>query len=211
MLLRTSALVSLGAILVAVAGAKDKTKIILPADVLNAHTILVVIKPNAGEPLTDPMANRRAQEDVEKALMKWGRFDIAQEASTADLVIAVRTGTGRSLAPTLSGGPIDQRPVIFEPQDGNVRIGGQRGKPPDITQPSGGTPDGSPHVQTEVGSSDDSFEVYRGKIEYPLDSSPVWRYAGRDGLRLPDLPAVEQFRRVLDETAKAASKNKQRP
>ena len=62
MLLRTSALVSLGAILVAVAGAKDKTKIILPADVLNAHTILVVIKPNAGEPLTDPMANRRAQE-----------------------------------------------------------------------------------------------------------------------------------------------------
>ncbi|MBV9340567.1 MAG: hypothetical protein JO159_06720 [Acidobacteria bacterium] len=210
MLLRTSALVCLSALLTSVAVAKDKRKITIPADVLNARTVLVVIKPHAGEPLTDPMANHRAQEDVEKALMKWGRFDIAQEASTADLVIAVRKGTGRSLAPTLSGGPIDQRPVIFEPQDGNVRVGGQRGSPPDITQPSG-IPDRSPQIQTEVGSSDDSFEVYRGKIEYPLDSSPLWRYAGKDGLRSPDLPAVEQFRKVLDDAAKAANKNKQGP
>src|SRR6476646_9259843 len=74
--------------------AKDKSKTNLPADILNARTVLVVINPEAGESLTDPNANRRAQEDVEKALTKWGRFDLVMEARTADLVIAVRKGSG---------------------------------------------------------------------------------------------------------------------
>ena len=210
-MLRKSIFVCLGALLAPLAIAKDKGKVSIPADVLNAHTVLVVIKPNAGEPLTHPNANHQAQEDVEKALMKWGRFDLAMEGSTADLIIAVRKGTGQSVTPTVRGGPIDQRPVILEPQEGNIRLGGQRGKPPDITQPTAGTSDNSPHVQTEVGSSNDSFEVYRGKIEYPLDSSPVWRYTAKDALRSPDVPAVEQFRKAIDQAAKALSKKNQRP
>jgi hypothetical protein len=191
--------------------AKDKTKITIPGDVLNAHTVLVVIKPGAGEPLTDPNANHRAQEDVEKALIKWGRFDLALEPRTADLVIAIRNGNGKAVSPTIKGGPIDQRPVILEPQDGSIRIGGQHGKSPDVTRPDGGNSDTSPRVQTEVGSPDDSFEVYRGGVEYPLDSSPVWRYVAKDALRPPNIPAVEQFRKAIDEAAKAAAKKKPQP
>ncbi len=208
-MIRASILACITAVLVPLALAKDKATV--PADVLNAHTVLVVIKPGAGEPLTDPNSNHRAQEDVERALMKWGRFDLALEASTADLIIAVRKGSGQTVRPTLKGGPIDQRSVILEPQDGSIRIGGQRGKPPDVTQPTGGTSDTSPHVQTEVGPSDDTFEVYRGKIEYPLDSSPVWRFIAKDALRSPNVPAVEQFRKAIDEATKAANNKKQQP
>jgi hypothetical protein len=38
--------------------------------VWKAKTVLVVILPDAGEPTDDPLANRRAQEEVEKAFMK---------------------------------------------------------------------------------------------------------------------------------------------
>src|SRR6266498_3070998 len=97
------------------------TEVNLPADVLNAHTVLVVVNPQAGEQLTDPNANRQAQEDVEKALTRWGRFDLVMEARSADLVIAVRRGSGKTVTPTMKGGPIDQRPVILQPQDGSIR------------------------------------------------------------------------------------------
>jgi hypothetical protein len=68
------------------AGAKDKPRP-LPAQVLNAQTIFVAIDPYAGEPLSDPRANSSAREDVEKALMQWGRFRLVMEPSTADLIL----------------------------------------------------------------------------------------------------------------------------
>ena len=54
-----------------VAAAKDKKKVLLPDDVLEARTVLVVVDPDAGVALDDPLANRNAQEAVEKALMNW--------------------------------------------------------------------------------------------------------------------------------------------
>ncbi len=45
--------------------AKTKKKQLLPDYVLRAERVLVVIRPDAGEPLTTPTANRTAQEDVE--------------------------------------------------------------------------------------------------------------------------------------------------
>ena len=75
--------------------AKDKKKVLLPADVLQAQTVLVVIDPNAGIDAQNPNANRTAQEDVEKALMKWSRFSLALDARTADLIITVRKGSGK--------------------------------------------------------------------------------------------------------------------
>src|SRR5262250_72730 len=112
-MLRTRLLLPLVLALCLVAGAKDKKKVTLPYDVLQARTVLVVIAPGAGEPLNDPSANRRAQEDVERALMKWHRFDLAMDASTAhmdasikdmhastaDLVIVVCKGNGQTLRP----------------------------------------------------------------------------------------------------------------
>ncbi len=52
-----------------VAAARDKKKILLPDDVLEARTVLVVIDQGSGVSVDDPLANRKAQEDVEKALM----------------------------------------------------------------------------------------------------------------------------------------------
>jgi len=186
-------------------------KATLPSDVLYARTVLVVISPDAGEALSDPNANNVARENVEKALIKWGRFELVLETSTADLIIAVRTGSGRSVQPTLKGGPIDNRPVILQPQDGSIRIGGQRGRPPDVAQPTGGSADESPHAQMEIGPKDDTFEVYRGKIEYPLDSPPVWRMVAKNALRSPSVAAVDQFRKAIDETAKAVRNKKKHP
>ena len=202
---RMSILLSL-AFLLTVTYANAKDKVLLPADVLNAQTVLVVINPEAGEPLTDPGANSKAREDVEKALMKWGRFRLVLESQTADLVIAVRRGTGRTVSPTIRGGPVDNRSVILQPTDGSVRIGGQQGRPPDLNQPGMDTPqDTGPRIQTEVGASGDTLEVYRGGLEYPLDSSPVWRYVAKDALRSPAVPAIEQFRKAVDEAQKAAT------
>jgi hypothetical protein len=203
---RTSVVLSLALLLTNLAVAKDKNKVALPAYVLNAQTVLVVINPEAGEPLTDPTANRRAREDVERALMKWGRFRLALESQTADLVLAVRKGTGRAVTPTISGGPLDSRPVILQPEPGDIRIGGQRGRPPDLTQPGmGGPQDTGPRLGTEVGPSIDTLELYRGGVEYPLDSSPLWRYMAKDSLRPPAMPAVEQFRKAIEDAERIAA------
>jgi hypothetical protein len=75
------------------AGAKNKKKQLLTKDVVRAETVLVVIHPEAGEPLTSPRANRTAQEEVEKAIMKWGRFKLVMDAQTADLVMQFARGT----------------------------------------------------------------------------------------------------------------------
>ena len=63
--------VSLVATWAGIASAKKKEKAYLPDFVLKAKTVLVVIMPDAGEPIDDPSANRKAQEEVEKAFLKW--------------------------------------------------------------------------------------------------------------------------------------------
>src|SRR6266436_2610761 len=120
--------------LAVLASAKKKEKVLLPDYVLKAQTVVVLILPDTGEQMNDPFANRKAQEEVEKAIMKWGRFRLAQEAFTADLVIGVRKGTGKIANPTISGGPVDTRPGTSETTDSQIRVGVQHGRPPDGTQ-----------------------------------------------------------------------------
>jgi hypothetical protein len=207
---RISTLFLLALLLPPFVSAKDKSKVLLPADVLKAQTVLVVIYPEAGEPITDPGANRTAQEDVEKELLKWGRYRIVMEPLTADLVFAVRKGSGQAVSPTIKG--IDNRPVVLQPTEGGVRIGAQRGTSPSLTQPGVGGPQGTrPHVGKEVGPSEDMLEVYRGGVEYPLDSSPVWRFMAKDALLPPALPAVAQFQKAIDEAQKAAAQRQGKP
>jgi hypothetical protein len=181
--------------------AKNKKKQLLPDYVLRAERVLVVIHPDAGESLTSPMANRTAQDEVEKAITKWGRFNLAMDAQTADLVIAVRKG--HKSGPVISHSPVDDRPVIFQKGDGGTRAGGQQGHGPDLTEPMpGGPEDSGPRMGTQLGASEDSFEVYRGGVEYPLDVSPVWRYIAKDSLNAPQVVAVEQFRQAIEESEK---------
>src|SRR6266852_8732221 len=131
--------------------ANDKKKNLLPTYVLKAHTVQVVVEPGAGISVTDPAANRTAQEDVEKAIMKWGWLTPVMDTQTADLIITVRKGHGKLVEPTINGGPVNDRPVVLEPTDGGVRIGGRKGRPPDLTgSPTGGTQDPKPHPGVEM-------------------------------------------------------------
>ena len=187
------------------ASSKEKAKI-LPAQVLQAQTILVIINPDAGEPLNDPAANRNAREDVEKALLQWGRFRLAMETHTADLVLSVRKGTGRNATPTISGGPIDNRPVILQPGgEGGIRIGGQHGTPDPVT-----TKDQNPRPRagTEIGASEDTLELYLGGKDYPLDSAPIWRYSAQNALHPPKVPGIDELRKAINETEKATQQKK---
>ena len=194
-------------LLIPQADAKNKKKQTLPDDVLRAKTVLVVIHPQAGEPLTNPRANRTARDEVEKAIMKWGKFRLAMESQTTDLVIAVRKGHAKG--PTIRNSPTDDRPVIGQQTDGQIRVGVQRGHPPDLTDPGFGGPERrGPQVTNEVGPSEDLLEVYRGGAQYPLDWPPVWRYTAKDALKGPSVDAVEQFRKAIaDSEAQRRPKN----
>jgi hypothetical protein len=181
--------------------AKNKKKQLLPDDVLKARRVVVVIHPDASEALTNPMANRTAQGEVERAITKWGRFNLVMDAQTADLIIAVRKGN--KSGPIIGHSPADDRPVIFQPGIGDARVGQQQGRPPDLTAPfPGGSGNRGPQLGSQIGSSEDTFEVYRGGGEYPLDTSPVWRYIAKDALNAPQVAAVEQFRKAIEESEK---------
>jgi len=185
--------------------AKKKEKVLLPDFVLKAQTVVVLILPDAGEPMNDPFANRKAQEEVEKALMKWGRYRLTQDASTADLVIAVKKGSGKIANPTINGGPVDTRPGTIETTDNQIRIGAQQGRPPNGPESGDATgTSGRASPGMEVGSSDDMFEVFRADI-YAGHDAPVWQYVAKDGLKPPSVTAVEQFRKAVEESEKAAA------
>ena len=182
----------------AVAGGKKKD--LLPAYVLKARTVLVIIDPDAGTSMTAPQANKTAQEDVEKALMKWGRFAPVLAGMPADLVITVRKGSGKLVQPTIGGEPTNDRPVIVQQTDNAIHIGGQVGRPPDSQQ--GSPRDNKPHTQMEAAPPDDFFVVYEGNQGLHPDGPPVWHYSGKNALRSPDVPAVAEFRKIIEAALK---------
>jgi hypothetical protein len=180
--------------------AKNKKKQLLPEIVLRAERVLVVIPPDAVEGVTDPMANRTARDEVERAIRKWGRFNLVLDVNTADLIIAVRKGN--KSGPIISHSPVDDRPVTTLPSGGDARVGGLPGHPP-LTEPlPGGGGNRGPQLGSQIVSSDDAFEVYLGGGEYPLDSSPIWRYVAKSALSAPQVAAVEEFRKAIEDSEK---------
>ena len=191
----------------ALASAKDKKKALLPADVLNAKTVLVVVDPTAGVDAADPNANRLARVDVEQALDKWGRFRLVEDGYTADLVIMVRKGNGKMVQPTIGGTPINETPpVSVGSTPTSTRASGRWGGSGIPGDPSSaGNQPGTPHPQVEVGSSEDIFVVYRGNMDpnsSPLDTPAVWRFSAKNALASPSVPAVEAFRKLVVESEK---------
>jgi hypothetical protein len=193
----------------ALAAGKDKKKTILPADVLKARTVLVVVDPSAGVDLADPNANRIARADVEKALDQWGRFSLVQEGFTADLVMVVRKGNGKLAQSTIRGTPINGTPPVSggtttSPSETSARAGVRWGANPNDPS-SAGTRPSTPEPQLEAGAPLDTLAVYRGSTDpnvSPLDSPPVWRYTQKDALTSPSVPAVEAFRKQVAESEK---------
>ncbi|MGB6835578.1 MAG: hypothetical protein WCA94_14530 [Candidatus Acidiferrum sp.] len=192
--------------------AESKKKATLPAMVVKARTAIVLIDPNAGIPINAPLANTTAQDDVEKAILKWGRLSLAPTMSTADLVITVRKGNGKIVNQTIGGVPTNDRPVVVQPTDSGIHIGAQQGHPPDINQPQAG--DTTAHPETEVGSTEDAFLVYEGGAMNPnmnaLDRTPAWRYQAKDALHSPEVPAVDVFRKAIEEAEKQQQQQQQK-
>jgi hypothetical protein len=185
--------------------ANDKKKNVLPAYVLNARTVLVMIEPDAGAPITDLTGNKKALDDVERAISKWGWLTPVQDAQTADLIITIRKGHDRIVEPTIGGGPVNDRPVVIQSTDSSVRIAGrgrQSDPSADPTDPSRGPQNPSLHPQTEIGSANDSFSVYQGQVEHPLNRAPAWRFVGKNALHAPNVPAVTEFRKAVEEAQK---------
>ena len=204
---RTIALFAVVLLTTATGFAKDKKKSILPAYVLTARTVTVMIDPDAGVSVDDPRANEIARKDVEAALLTWGRFELRIGRPGADLIIVVRKGSGRVARPTISD-PRQNNPAgSITPIDGGLGVGVQHGQPPGQSGPVSGS--GSPHPQIEGGGSDDSFAVYRVDVDHPddaLDAPPAWRYVASDALQSPSVPAVDKFRQAIADAEKAAQK-----
>jgi hypothetical protein len=204
--IRVRALLTLVLLFTCFAAANTKKKESLPAEVLNAQTVVVLVDPDAGMSTSAPLANRTAQEDVEKALANWGRLKLVLiGGNNADLVITVRKGNGKIVQPTVSGEPTNDRPVVVVPSDSGIHIGVQQGRPPDSTQPP--PAETSPRLGGEVGATEDTFLVYAGGSgAAPLERAPVWRYVSKNGLHSPDVPAVAEFRKAVEAALKQQQK-----
>jgi hypothetical protein len=201
-------------VLVVQAIAKDK-KPIMPASVLQAETIAVIIEPGAGDSITGD--NKQAREEVESALRKWGRYDVQPFPENADLIVAVRRSSS-TLKPTI-GPPPNDRPVVLGPgtplPDGSMSttIGIGVGTPPPMTS-GPKRPPGLPG--TEAGPAEDTFEVYRGTANLPadvgppLDAPPLWRYIGKNALSAPNVKAVQEFRKAVEDATKAQNTQTQK-
>jgi hypothetical protein len=189
---------------------KDKKKVVLPADVLRAHNVLVVVDPTAGVDVQDPTANRVARVDVEQALMKWGRLSVVNDATTADLIITVRKGNGKVAQSTIGGTPVNGTPPVrvgstTTPTTSTTNASGRWGSSGVPGDPSNPENPSTPYPQVEIGSSQDMFVVYRGGGPDPLDAPAVWRHIAKDGLASPGVPAVEAFRKAIADAEKLAN------
>ena len=57
-----------------------------------------------------------------------------------------------------------QSPIIIQPGDGNIRLGGQQGRPPDLSNPGVGRP--SPDVEQQPTRS-----MVRGRVDAVVDAA----------------------------------------
>jgi hypothetical protein len=206
MLKRASALFAVS-LLVTLGFAKDK-KNALPAYVLSAKTVAIIIDPSAGISIDNPRANDEAQKDVEAALLSWGRFEPVMSPQTADLIIVLRRGSGRMMNETMPD-PGNDRVGGITPTGNGGSMGGQRGPQPGIAGgPGMGPGQQSPNSQAEIGQADDWFVVYKGGEEKPLEAPPAWRYVAMDALSPHLVPAVAVFRKAVENAEKAAAAKK---
>jgi hypothetical protein len=204
---KCSAIAAVIVLIACSAFAKDK-KQRLPEEVLRANTVLVV-NDSPGVNLSNPSENSDARASVERALRDWGRFRVEmfyQSSLTApDLIIAVRPG-GRHKQVIRRGDEDDPMGGIRR-SPGDINVGVKVGRTPPMSSGSQ-----MPGLNSEVGPEEDTFAVYlAGSRETPLDAPAIWRYSGKNILTGPVSRAVQEFRKVVEESEKARSGNTSRP
>jgi hypothetical protein len=189
-------------LMVTLAGAKNKAEKSVPDYILHAKTVNVMVDPKAGIDLDDPRANQVAQKDVETALLNWGRFQPVIFTQGVDLIIVIRKGHKQVADTTISDPRQNNRAGVIDPTANGVSVGVQHG-------PGAGVPDASnhesPHTQTEIGTTEDTFVVYNADNGQGIDGPAAWSYIAKDGLRSHNVPAVEEFRKALAAADKAAA------
>jgi hypothetical protein len=188
---------------------KDRKKGVLPVDILQAHTVWVMVDPNVGADVVAPNADNQARADVESALAKWGRLTPVADPHMADLIIVVSKGSGKLVHPTFGGTPVNlPPPMIGQRTDNGTNAAGRQGG----DRPPFGSPGQRPEPQMEAGQPDDSFLVYRNDPDHiytsSLDSPPVWRYSAKGALAPPGVPAVERFHDAINQSEKALASSK---
>lgn len=188
----------------------------VPRYILDAHTVAVMIDPNAGISVSDPNANQTAQRDVEAALLKWGRFTTVLSPVDADLILVLRKGHGKLADATISDPRQNSRPGSATTTDDGISIGAQHGTPPPGSQgsrnPNQTAPPPGAHPQAEISNMDDSFQVFEGKTgNNPSDSIAGWQWIHKNGLHSHDVPAVDEFRKAIAEAEKQAAQQSGNP
>jgi hypothetical protein len=166
-----------------------------------------MIDPTAGVSIDDPRANEVAQKDVETALLEWGRFEPVIGTRLADLIIVIRKGNKHGFEETIPDGRQNNRVGTIDSADNGIAIGGQRPQPGMSGDSAPGSGPRGPQPQSEIGMIQDSFVVYRGSIDHPLDTPPAWRYMSSDGLLPHSVPAVAAFKKAIAEAEKQAAKH----
>jgi hypothetical protein len=188
------AVVTASLLFATLAGAKNKAEKNVPDYILRAKTVTVMVDPKAGIDLDDPRANQVAQKDVETALLNWGRFQPVIYSHGADLIIVIRKGHKQVVDTTISDPRQNNRMGVIDPTSNGVSAGVQHGN-------GSGMPDASAHEpahpQAEVGTTEDTFFVYDGDTERPLDGPVGWNWVATDGLRSHSVPAVDEFRKAV--------------
>lgn len=114
--------------------------------------------------------DRRAAQNVQDAIQKWGRYKLVYKAGEADLILVVRTGRLAEVK-------------------GGVQVGTQRVG--DTTSRSHGSAIGG-----EVGDPQDTLEVYMASRG--INGPPLWRGRAQGGLKAPEMQLVKEFRSKVE-------------
>lgn len=93
--------------------------------------------------------------------------------------------------------------VTMYPKDAELIIAVRRsGRPNAKVGTRIGT--GAPNVSVSGNyAHEDSFLVFRAKTENPTEAPAIWRYLANDALASPSVPAVDKFRKAVEESEKA--------
>lgn len=150
-------------------------KEVVPPEVLSAKTVFVVARVGTvGAGKYTPDANR-AKSQVEKALRKWGRYELASSAEKADIVMIItegHTGTYGS---------------VYGAPGGNLGSGGGSGGPVNT-------------VAFDVLS--DTLAIYKaGAVDE--NEPPLWKATETgDDFDWPAERVIKKFRKAVEKAAK---------